>query len=354
MLSYTLHDEPQPEAEAVIDQGLVAFNASAAPGRLVAPLSCFARRADGTVVGGAVGRTSGQCGELELLWVASSARGMGVGAELVHRFEQRAIQRGCTIFSLSTFSFQARGFYERLGYHVGLEIPGHGPGASKYILLKETPTAAAAPDSFPMIDDVPTTVDFRRSQHAREWAESAMSLRPWRAEFFDAFASVIKEAPTTQGCRVLELGSGPGFLAQRLLESIPGLAYVAVDFSCAMHELAKERLGKLASCVQFVARNLRDPDWGEDLGQFDFAVTHQAVHELRHKRHAPALHSQVRQLVKPAGSYLVCDHFLGEGGMSNGQLYMTAEEQRQALLSAGFAQVEQLLLKGGLVLHRAT
>jgi len=33
---------------------------------------------------------------------------------------------------------------------------------------------------------------------------------------------------------------------------------------------------------------------------------------------------------------------------------MSVEEQRQALMDAGFTKVEQVLLKGGLVLHRAT
>ena len=35
-----------------------------------------------------------------------------------------------------------------------------------------------------MIDNVPITVDFRLAEHARDWTEEAMSLRPWRAEFF--------------------------------------------------------------------------------------------------------------------------------------------------------------------------
>jgi hypothetical protein len=77
------------------------------------------------------------------------------------------------------------------------------------------------------------------------------------------------------------------------------------------------------------------------------------VHELRHKRYAEALHSQVRHLLVPGGAYLVCDHFYGEGGMSNAQLYMTVKEQRDALRAAGFTQVDEVLLKGGLVLHRA-
>jgi hypothetical protein len=52
------------------------------------------------------------------------------------------------------------------------------------------------------------------------------------------------------------------------------------------------------------------------------------------------------------GVYLVCDHFYGDGGMSNDQLYMTVDEQRLALLNAGFADVTQGLLKSGIVLHK--
>ena len=71
-------------------------------------------------------------------------------------------------------------------------------------------------------------------------------------------------------------------------------------------------------------------------------------------RPAPALHAQVKPLLLPGGHYLVCDHFCGEGGMANDQLFMSVAEQRHALLSAGFVTVEQVLLKSGLVLHNAT
>lgn len=203
-----------------------------------------------------------------------------------------------------------------------------------------------------MIEDVPVTVDFRRMDHAREWTDKAMSLRPWRADFFDAFADEV--ARLGSACsRVLELGSGPGFLAERLLASNDAIAYVAVDFSPSMHELARQRLGPRAGRVAFVERDLRAGDWDRGLGEFDAVVTHQAVHELRHKRHAPALHARTRTLLRPQGVYLVCDHFYGEGGMSNDRLYMTVDEQRLSLLEAGFTDVAQVLLKSGLVLHRA-
>jgi predicted methyltransferase len=87
---------------------------------------------------------------------------------------------------------------------------------------------------------------------------------------------------------------------------------------------------------------------------FDAVVTNQAVHELRHKRYAAELHKQVRAVLKPGGIYLVCDHFCGEGGMGDDQLYMTVAEQKAALEFAGYASVDRVLLKDGMVLHRAS
>jgi ubiquinone/menaquinone biosynthesis C-methylase UbiE len=204
-----------------------------------------------------------------------------------------------------------------------------------------------------MNGDVPSPIDLRRMSDAAEWEQSAMSKRPWRTEFFAQFAIQIASAPRSIH-RVLEIGSGPGFLAKHLLEALSGISYVLLDFSPAMHELARSRLTGLENKIQFIERDFKQEDWYEGLSRFDCVVTHQAVHELRHKRHATQLHSQVRGILEREGLYLVCDHFVGDGGMTNPQLYMSVEEQKQALLAAGFTQVEEILTRGGLVLHRAT
>lgn len=201
--------------------------------------------------------------------------------------------------------------------------------------------------------DVPSPIDLRRMNDAREWTTSAMSKRPWRTEFFVEFARVVQRSAVPVN-RILELGSGPAFLAQQMLTALPSVTYVALDFSPAMHELAAERLGSLSGRVQFLQRSFREPNWSHNLGLFECVATHQAVHELRHKQYAVSLHAQVKSLLAPGGFYLVCDHFAGEGGMKNDQLYMTVEEQKAALVFAGFSKVEQLLLKGCLVLHCAT
>lgn len=64
--------------------------------------------------------------------------------------------------------------------------------------------------------DVPSPIDLRSMNDARQWAESAMAKRPWRTDFFDTIAHAI---PPRQ-VKVLELGSGPGFLAERLVQNM--------------------------------------------------------------------------------------------------------------------------------------
>lgn len=203
------------------------------------------------------------------------------------------------------------------------------------------------------IPDVPSPIDLRRMSDARAWADAAMVRRPWREM---VFARIIQEIV---GCgarapSVLELGSGPGFLAQRILEATPVASYWATDFSRAMHALARERLGAAAKRMRFCELDFKTRTWCTGLPKVDVVVSVQAVHELRHKRHAPRLFKQVRGLLAPTGIFLVCDHVLGDDGMRNGSLYMTIEEHENALTEGGFGSVRLLLQERSLALCRAS
>ena len=200
--------------------------------------------------------------------------------------------------------------------------------------------------------DVSSPIDLRNMEDAREWAHTAIVKRPSRPEFFEMFAALIHDH-NQMVSTILELGSGPGFLAEHLLRRLPNVEYVALDFSGAMHELARSRLGELASRVKFIERSFKDEKWMERLGQFDCVVTHQAVHELRHKRHATNLHKQVGRVLRDGGPYLVCDHFVGYGGMADDDLFMTKEEHLNALQTSGFRDVAQVKVADSLVLFRA-
>lgn len=179
---------------------------------------------------------------------------------------------------------------------------------------------------------------------ALEWERNAMQ-RPFRTEFFEAFSRELLGL-NLDSLNVLELGSGPGFLAEYLLSEIPELTMSLLDSSPAMHEIAKKRLGRHVARVEFIERDFKKDNWNADLGKFNAVITLQAVHELRHKRYATELHSQVRPLLAENGDYLFCDHFYGDEAMKNNQLFMSLIEQRQSLETAGFTYNE-VLLKGG-------
>jgi hypothetical protein len=50
--------------------------------------------------------------------------------------EAVAIERGCIGVWLDTFAFQARPFYERLGYSVFGELRDHPRNSARYFLMK--------------------------------------------------------------------------------------------------------------------------------------------------------------------------------------------------------------------------
>ena len=199
--------------------------------------------------------------------------------------------------------------------------------------------------------DVPSPINLRLMSDAKAWEQTAMQ-RPFREEFFDAFVAqlrTINKSPIT----ILELGSGPGFLAQHVMSKLPQARMTLLDFSAAMHELARQRLEGVIERIKFVERSFKDSGWETGLGKFDAVVTNQAVHELGHKRRAEGLHVQVKSLLKQNGVYLVCDHYFGDDGMKNDQLYMSLEEQRTKLQSANY-DVTEILVKGGRALYSAT
>lgn len=202
------------------------------------------------------------------------------------------------------------------------------------------------------IQDVPSPIDLKDIHDAEEWARTAQQ-RPGREDVFNEFARQLKSLNKSP-LHILELGSGPGYLALHLLENIKGLHLSLLDFSDAMHDLAKQRLQPYSEHCEYITRDFKLPRWHQGLQTYDAVITNQAVHELRHKRHASKLHSQVKPLLADDGVYLVCDHFYGEGGLKHDQLYMSIEEQARALQQGGYDNIELALKTGSLALHQAS
>jgi GNAT superfamily N-acetyltransferase len=73
---------------------------------------------------------------IELVFVPAQLRGQRVGSRLLKQAEAAAQARGCIGAWLDTFSFQAREFYEKLGYSAAGEIADHPRGGARYFLAK--------------------------------------------------------------------------------------------------------------------------------------------------------------------------------------------------------------------------
>jgi GNAT superfamily N-acetyltransferase len=122
-------------ADAVIDEGLDAYNSASADLGAVRPLRCYAREGD-EVIGGVIARTWGACCEIQIIWVHESRRRRGIATELLARTEQAARARGCDLIYLETFSFQAPALYERAGYQEACSFRGFPGGIVKQLMQK--------------------------------------------------------------------------------------------------------------------------------------------------------------------------------------------------------------------------
>ncbi len=74
--------------------------------------------------------------EINDFWLRDDARGHGLGKSLLVQAEKAAVEMGAARALLTTFSFQARGFYERCGYRVVGEIQDYPPGSTYYTMVK--------------------------------------------------------------------------------------------------------------------------------------------------------------------------------------------------------------------------
>jgi GNAT superfamily N-acetyltransferase len=142
----TLTSEPNPSAGDLkfVKDGLLAFNVEhIGLEPWSGALSLFLRDPSGQVIGGLLGGWRWGWVYVEKLWIHADYRKLGAGSRLLKAAEAEAAAAGCTDAVLDTFSFQARGFYERHGYVVYATLEGFPPGYRQFFFHKKLrdPTA---------------------------------------------------------------------------------------------------------------------------------------------------------------------------------------------------------------------
>lgn len=103
----------------------------------IEPLLLTIRDKEQEIVAGLVAQTWWDALEIQYLWVKDTMRYKGYGKKMMIKAEEIAVHRGCKIFYVDTFDFQASGFYEKLGYQIYGELDGYAGKFTRYYLSKK-------------------------------------------------------------------------------------------------------------------------------------------------------------------------------------------------------------------------
>lgn len=121
----------------VVQEGLGLYNVAVTGLADYYPVAIFLKDENDEILGGVIGHIWGKWLSIAYLWVAEPIRGQSYGTKLLMAAENYGRERGCRNAHLSTFSFQARPFYEKLGYEVFAALEDYPPGHTHYYLRKQ-------------------------------------------------------------------------------------------------------------------------------------------------------------------------------------------------------------------------
>jgi ribosomal protein S18 acetylase RimI-like enzyme len=131
-----IESEPAPADVAFLEDSINDFNFERTGTWDAALLAAFVRDPEERIVAGIYGWTWGGCCDIRYLWVDPAHRGRGHGRSLLAAAEEEARHRGCRHVVLETHSFQAPGFYARLGYEAVGSYPDYPAGHEKIFMRK--------------------------------------------------------------------------------------------------------------------------------------------------------------------------------------------------------------------------
>jgi GNAT superfamily N-acetyltransferase len=122
-------------AKREIIKGLLAFNKRALGSWNFKPMAVTLRHR-GAIVGGLYAETYLNWMYISLFWLADDFRGKGFGSKIMQKAEKEARKRGVKNAFVDTFSFQAPGFYKKLGYREFGKLKDFPAGHSRSWLTK--------------------------------------------------------------------------------------------------------------------------------------------------------------------------------------------------------------------------
>ena len=142
-LHLEVHTEPAAADLRTVQDQLLAWNAQVYRPDDPHPLNVLVRGPGGQLLGGLTATTYWNACFVDILWLDFALRRRGIGSAVMAAAEVEAARRGCAFVHLDTLSFQARGFYEKLGYAVYGTLGGFAGDVNRYHLVKRLRTQGA-------------------------------------------------------------------------------------------------------------------------------------------------------------------------------------------------------------------
>ena len=136
-VSLQIEEHPTDDDLRQLVNGVRSYNRALTGHDRPRAVASILRDEEGNIVGGAHGELWGTSVHIAAMWVAESHRGKGYGSALLTAVEEYAAKHGHLLSYLETTSFQARPFYERLGYTVFGELRGIAQGCTLFFLRKD-------------------------------------------------------------------------------------------------------------------------------------------------------------------------------------------------------------------------
>jgi len=151
--------------------------------------------------------------------------------------------------------------------------------------------------------------------------------------FWEKELKHYKEYGLKNGMTIVELGSGPGFLTEKLLKAFPKLTITCVEIEPTLAEIAQKRLGKKYSSrfniILASAMNTKLPD-----NNYDFAIARLLIEHLPDPIQAA---KEVNRIIKPTGKAIFIDNDFEMHLMTNPPI-PEMQKLYQAYCQARFAE----------------
>ncbi len=146
---------------------------------------------------------------------------------------------------------------------------------------------------------------WRDTDFARDWAQgdSFRDLLDFPRRMAAAVVAGDNPAPAT----IIDVGSGPGAVLEIFLSRFPRAKGIWTDASCAMLDLAQEKLAPFGDRVEFRIADMTDLDGAGLPDEADVITTSRAAHHLD-RDGLIGFHLAAARRLKPGGWLVNLDH----------------------------------------------